>query len=329
MKDKNGQIIMAPESMGLTEIEILDFQFNPKLTEADFEFSRPIPDGTRVSVPLEHWNSHISYHWRQGTIVKVVEPAIQGKFDPAVNAKDQIAKKLQSAKWNNDRVLVICAANGWSGCAPLEEMFLSNPDTLLRLVDGLSTYAYQLVLADVTSPQNRALAAEYGVTLDGRQSPSMTILDASGDVLCNQDLTAFEQDGHYDAAKLLAFLKQWEPPGGNAADIVRAALRRASDEQKKPFVIVSGKSCVPCHRFTNFLAGWQHLLDRDYILVKIDQERMSHVGEAKSLLKYSNDPSATIPWYAILSPSGERLATSIGPKGNIGFPSARRGLTIF
>ena len=328
-KDKNGQIVMAPASTGLTEIELLDIQFDPKLADDDFKPSRPIPDGTKVSVSNEHWNSHVSYQWKEGKVIKVVEPAIQGKFDPAVNAKDQIAKKLQSAKWNNDRVLVIFGGNDWPRCTALEETFLSNPDTLLRLVDGVSTYAYQLVLADVTSPQNRALAAEYGLTLDDRQSPCMTILNPSGDVSCNQDLAEFEKDGRYDAARLIAFLRQWEPPGGNAADILHGALERAADEQKNTFVIVSGKSCVPCHRFTNFLAQWQHLLDPDYILVKIDQEQMSHVGEAKSLLKNPSDPGVTIPWYVILSPSGERLVTSMGPKGNIGFPSNQAGIDHF
>jgi hypothetical protein len=328
-KDKNGQIVMAPASTGLTEIELLEIQFNPKLTEDDFKISRPIPDGTKVSVPLATFARHVTYEWRQGKVVKVVEPAIKGRFDPAANAKAQIAKKLGPAVWNNDRVLVIFGANTWRRCTALEETFLSNPETLLPLVDNVGTYAYQLVLADVASPQNQALAAEYGLTLDDRQSPCMTVLDPNGGVLCNQDLAAFEQDGRYDAAKLVAFLKQWEPPGGSATDVLHAALERAAKEQKKPFVIVSGKSCVPCHRFTNFLAQWQHLLDPDYILVKIDREQMSHVGEAKNLLKYPSDPGVTIPWYVILSPSGETLITSMGPKGNIGFPSKKPGIEHF
>lgn len=327
-KDEKGQIVMAPPNTNLTEVNVVDIQFPPKLADEDLRISTPIPEGTKVNVSGPSIR-HVSYDWKQGKVVKIVEPAIQGKFDPAADVAVQIADRLRSAKWKNERVLVLFGANDWRRTAALEETFLSNPETLLRLIDEVGTYSYRLVLADVSNRKNRGLAAEYGLTLDDRQSPCMTVLGSNGRVLCNQDLAAFEQNGRYDAEKIVAFLVQWEPPGNNALDVLHVAFDQAAKQQKKPFVIVSGKSCVPCHRLVMFLAGWQDVLDEDYIFIEIDQERMTHVDEAKAHLGYPSGPGATIPWYAILSPSGEKLVTSMGPDGNIGLPSNAASIQYF
>jgi hypothetical protein len=326
-KDENGKIVMAPASTGLTEVRLVDIQFDPKFT--DFKFSKPIPDGTKVSVPFEPTIRHVSYEWRQGKVVKVVEPAIMGKFRPTTDVKAEIADRLKAAKWDKDRVLVIFGANTWRRCAALEETFLSNPETLLLLVDDVGAYAYQVVFADLTNPTNRALAAEYGLTLDDRESPCAAVLDANGRVLCSQDLAVFQRDDSYDAEKLDAFLKKWEVPSENAEDVLLAGLARAAKEKKKPFVVIMGAHCVPCHRLIRFLGRWQDVLGQDFVLVKIDADRMTHVAEAKTRIGHETDRLIGIPWYVILSPTGEKLITSMGPMGNIGFPSKQPGINHF
>jgi hypothetical protein len=325
-KDENGKIAMDPASTGLTEVRLVDIQFNPKFADNDFKFSKPIPDGTKVSVSFERPIRHVSYEWRQGKVVKVVEPAIMGKFRPTTDVRAEIADRLKAAKWGKDRVLVVFGANTWRRCAVLEKTFLSNPETLLLLVDDVGAYAYRVVFADLTNPTNRALATEYGLTLDGRQSPCAVVLDANGRVLCSQDLAVFQRDDSYDAEKLDAFLKKWEAPSENAEDVLLAGLARAAKEQMKPFVVITGAHCVPCHRLIRFLGRWQDVLGQDYVLVKIDADRMTHVAEAKTRIGYETDRLIGIPWYVILSPAGEKLITSMGPLGNVGFPSKQPGI---
>ncbi len=328
-KDENGNIIMSPAFTGLWEIRLASIEFGPKFTDEDFKLSKPIPDGTPVSVSDALFTPHVSYEWREGKILKVTAPAIKGKFDPTADAKAKIAGKLKLAKRVNDHVLVIFGANAWPRCAALEEAFQSSPETLLQLLDPQIIYAYQVVMADLTNPAVQALAAEYGATPGDRQSPWMTVLDPDGRVLCNQDLTAFEQEGRYDADKLVAFLKKWEAPRENAEDVVRAALERAAKEQKNAFVIVTGVYCGPCHLLTDFLDRWQEVLGQDYIFVKINMDRMMRANEAQTRIGYPSDEMAGIPWFAILSPKGEKLINSTGPKGNIGYPSEPKEIEHF
>lgn len=328
-KDKNGAIVMDPASRGLTEVKIGDIQFHPRMTENDFTLSRRIPDGTKVSVPRGSWHRHVTYEWRHGQVVKVVAPAIKGKFDPAADAQAEIARRLKAANWMGNRVLVIFGANAWQRCASLEEAFLANPETLLPLIDRPHALTYQVVLADITTPKTRTLAAEYGVVLDGREVPWVSILDANGRVLCNQNLTDFEHDGRYDAQRFLAFLEKWKAPGGNAEEVLRAGLARAAVEDKKLWVVITGAHCVPCHRLLDFLERWQDVLGQDYVFITIDLDRMTHAAAAKARVGYATDPENGIPWFAILSPAGKILTTSRGPQGNIGFPSQRPGIEHF
>ena len=62
------------------------------------------------------------------------------------------------------------------------------------------------------------------------------------------------------------------------------------------------------------------LLQKDYIEVKIDLDRMTNGNAVAERLRPSG--RGGIPWIVILDPEGEALITSDGPKGNIGCPVA-------
>jgi beta-lactamase regulating signal transducer with metallopeptidase domain len=81
-KDKHGEIVMEPAITGLCEAKLVDIQFNPKFIDEDFKISTPIPDGTKISVPLGPRIPHVTYEWRQGKVVTVVEPAGAANQDP-------------------------------------------------------------------------------------------------------------------------------------------------------------------------------------------------------------------------------------------------------
>ncbi len=56
----------------------------------------------------------------------------------------------------------------------------------------------------------------------------------------------------------------------------------------------------------------------DYVEVKLDTDRMPHGSEVAEKIKQGE--KGGMPWSAILDADGERLITSIGPKGNMGCP---------
>ena len=61
------------------------------------------------------------------------------------------------------------------------------------------------------------------------------------------------------------------------------------------------------------------MLGRDFVAVKIDVDKMA-LGKAVAL-KLRETEQGSIPWMAMLDATGEKLITSDGPMGNIGYPA--------
>ena len=59
-------------------------------------------------------------------------------------------------------------------------------------------------------------------------------------------------------------------------------------------------------------------MGRDFIIVKIDTDRMTHGKEVAERLR--GERRGGIPWMVILDAAGKELITSDGPKGNVGCP---------
>ncbi len=59
-------------------------------------------------------------------------------------------------------------------------------------------------------------------------------------------------------------------------------------------------------------------MSRDYVIVKIDTERMTHGTAVAARLRH--DRQGGIPWMVILDADGKELITSDGPQGNVGCP---------
>lgn len=62
----------------------------------------------------------------------------------------------------------------------------------------------------------------------------------------------------------------------------------------------------------------KEILQKDYIDVKIDTDRMTNGKAVAKRLRPSG--KGGIPWMVILDSEGEALITSAGPNGNIGCP---------
>lgn len=60
------------------------------------------------------------------------------------------------------------------------------------------------------------------------------------------------------------------------------------------------------------------VLAREFVDLKIDVDRMT--GGKDVLARFRPGEKAGIPWFALLDGAGNVLATSDGPKGNVGFP---------
>lgn len=261
------------------------------------------------------------------------EPAKEKRpkvYDEAADAKQQIAAALAKAKRDNQRVLIQWGGNWCPWCLLLHHTMTTDQQLQHEIL-----YEYQLIHVDAGSggDKNVDLASSYGADLKSFGYPFLTILDADGKPVANQETSALERKGAdgksiegagagHDAALVLAFLKEHEAPHPAAGAVLKAASEKASSSGRKLLLHFGAPTCGWCHKLEDWLASDEiaPLIAKDYVDLKIDQERMEGAAAFEKALGMPED--AGIPWIAIVDPAtGAALITSQAEKGNIGYPN--------
>jgi thiol:disulfide interchange protein len=268
----------------------------------------------------------------QSVAAPAAQPGAQAPAEPAkrkdiydvnANAREQIAAALARAKKEHKRVLIQWGGNWCGWCHLLHDTLEKD-----RAVKGKLAAEYELVLVDAGREQkNLDLAAEYGAELQKHGYPFLTVLDSDGKVIANQETESLETpkptDGSkytpgHDAKKVLAFLAKHQAPPADAEAVLSAGLAEAQKTGRKVFLHFGAPWCGWCHKLEAWMARpeIEAILAKDYVDVKIDVDRMKGGKEVSARM----GATGGIPWMAILDPSGKKLITSDGPKGNVGFP---------
>jgi thiol:disulfide interchange protein len=248
-------------------------------------------------------------------------PAKKPVYDEKADARAQLDAALAAAKRDNRRVLVQWGANWCGWCNLLHDRFQKDPTLRKTLL-----YEYVVVNVDIGKmDKNLDLASKYQAKL-GKGIPYLTVLAADGKVLANQETESFEtkaEDGTkgHDPKKLQDFLAKHQAEPLNAEDVLKAALDRAAKTERGVFLHFGAPWCGWCHRLEAWLARPEiaTLMGKDFVEVQIDQDRMT--GAKEVFARYNPKAGMSgIPWFVFLDAKGKAVATSDGPKGNIGFP---------
>lgn len=243
-------------------------------------------------------------------------------YDEAANAGDDIAAAIAKAKQENRRVLIQWGANWCGWCNQLHDHMRADPELRNELL-----YEYDLVHVDIGRfDKNLDLAEKYGADIKGNGVPFLTILDADGRVLANQETGSLEApedpDHSHSTAKVMEFLTEHQAQPLSATAVLDDALARAGSQGKLAFVHFGAPWCTWCHRLDGFLArdDIRAVLDDHFVEVKIDTDRM--IGGGEMLGEMRQTQRGGIPWFAFLDADGKILAHSSESGQNIGYPAA-------
>jgi thioredoxin-related protein len=245
-------------------------------------------------------------------------------YDPKADADKQVAAATAKAGRDSKRVLVMFGGDWCGWCHKLHQLFESDKE-----IRTLLSEEYELVLVDTAAPHAQELLKKCKGDLPSVGYPFLAVLDADGQVVTRQKTDPLEEGDHHDPKKVKEFLARWTVPKQDAQQVLDAALARAASEDKMVFVHLGAPWCGWCHRLENFLARKEvtEPLGRDFVEVKIDIDRMNGGRELSQRLRPQE--SGGIPWFAFLDAKGKTLATSDGPKGNIGYPAAPEEIEHF
>jgi thiol:disulfide interchange protein len=238
-------------------------------------------------------------------------------YPQADDARQRIDAALARAKADNTRVMIQWGDDWCGWCVKLHDLCGRDRDLSRKLL-----YDYEVVLVPVGRfDRNLDIAAAYQADFKSNGVPFLTVIDADGTVITNQETGSLEKDGAHDPAKVMAFLTAHQAPPRDAATSLKKALE-SSNASGRPVMLHFGAPwCGWCHR----LEAWmteppvKAILDRHLVDCKIDTDR--DTGGQAIFEAYTKGQSTGIPWFVFLADDGRTLATSDGPDGNVGFPS--------
>ncbi len=242
-------------------------------------------------------------------------------YDKSADALAQVEKAKETARRADKRILVMFGGDWCPWCHKLHELFAANAE-----IRKILSYEYVLVMVDTVAPGAETLLGKCKAALSpdelqkGVGYPFLSVLDADGKVVTSQRTDPLEEGDHHVPERVKEFLSKWTVAPKDAEVVLRDGLEKASSDDKRVFLAFGAPWCGWCHRLEDWMdqAEIAAILDRDFVIVRVDIDRMTHGKDV--LTRFRPSEKGGVPWFAVLDSKGKSLGDSDGPKGNIGYP---------
>ena len=151
------------------------------------------------------------------------------------------------------------------------------------------------------------------------------VFDGNGKELNRLDADMLS-DGVFD--KVFDFVRTNAPSVEDGQAKLDAALAEAKASNKSVWLQFSQTRCAPCFVLSRWLEKHSSTLEKNYVLLKIDTARDK---QGSDIWDRYVDKSRMhgIPFTIIVDAQGKLLADSVGPLGNVGYPSSWEGQQTF
>ena len=119
------------------------------------------------------------------------------------------------------------------------------------------------------------------------------------------------------------FLQRHAPLPIDAEEKWQQAFAEAKQTNRRVWARISQRYCGPCFLLARWLGKQEELLEKDYVMLKVDDVRDENGTEVAKRLTRGKHHG--VPFHAIFDQDEQMLIDSAGPLGNIGHPSGLEG----
>ncbi|WP_428307367.1 thioredoxin family protein [Lacipirellula sp.] len=170
------------------------------------------------------------------------------------------------------------------------------------------------------SNDDRRFMAEQGWSTPPAAGVWAIACSADGDELGRLNLASITANA---APQAQQFVNQYAPPAEDAQEKWRAAFELAKQTDRRVWARMGGRYCGPCHRLSRWIDEHQTAIEKDYVLLKIDDFQDAHGPEVAK--RITRGKHHGVPFCAIFDADEQLLIDGAGPLGNIGYPTDYEG----
>jgi hypothetical protein len=222
-----------------------------------------------------------------------------------------------------ERLRSLVHTSGMNGLIVLEGDATSSVKSLVQAVTdaernpGVLKYLPMVLTAD-DQARDADVLAKHSWPAPEAGEVTFVAINGTGETLDAIRLAAASEILAGDSMKQAdEFMTRYAPPTRDAHQAFKDAKALATKTDRRIWLISGGPRCNPCLMLGVWLHQSHELLEKDYVVLKVG---VCDEGAADVMRPY--EPGSGIPWSVILDAEGNRLITSDGPLGNIGFPSS-------
>jgi|GEM_PF-2255244 len=189
------------------ELELGDWKVNQSPPVSVFR--SPIPEGAWVNDHREPDGK--AYQYGVTAAADVTPKKRPDIYDSKEDAAAQVSEALAKAQAGGKRVLLMYGGNWCGWCHKLHDVFEQDEAIRACLENN-----YELVLIDIDSDRNKAVAAKFEADWQKHGVPFLTVLDAEGKVLANQNTGDLEDGGQHHRGRVLEFVNRFAAASDSA-----------------------------------------------------------------------------------------------------------------
>ncbi|MEX2168729.1 MAG: thioredoxin family protein [Pirellulales bacterium] len=245
---------------------------------------------------------------RPRTVSRLVKAPQQRYELPLANRYDETLRDCSASGF---RLMVILSSPG-----EVDEFVQDNFVDHERNRD-VYTFMQMLVSinAESLSGTDAAFFKERNWELPGEGHAIAYAIDADGKELEHLEIDARDEAAAAEAAE---FVRRHALPKADAEEKWAEAFAEAKRSNRRVLARVSQRYCGPCFRLARWLDDEHELLEKDYVMIKVDN--FHDQNGADVALRITQGKHHGIPFFAIFDQDEELLINSAGPLGNIGYP---------